>query len=276
MSAPLRMRMPDGTPLSAVLKAWESEEPLCGAQKRQRRGSHKGRKISHQERLWDAAPAPVASPLSPASALADEERERAALLSGRRRRRFLNDLFLKSLAEHPLLCGDISSLFTPAPFGRQRVSAFGELCEHGLRDAFVASDLPDKSRHTAASLPEASGSCAAAWARVGRRGRAALRRAVNGALPTLLHAESVLQSVSSDAHEAESAAGTEPACQIAGDSFSRLLVHSLCAWAGTLSCRSVTLADGSRVAVVRRRVNVTASQCAAPTSCSEFLLTNSC
>jgi hypothetical protein len=100
MTAP-KMRMPDGKSLAAVLTEWERKEAaLYGSagggnkQKRQR-----GRGARRAERAWDSDVHPT--PRAAVAFADDAERDRhevACLLSGRRRRRFLNDCLLHDLA----------------------------------------------------------------------------------------------------------------------------------------------------------------------------------
>jgi hypothetical protein len=272
MTAP-KMRMPDGKSLAAVLSEWErKEEQLYGSaggtgghkQKRQR-GRVGRRATSAAERAWDGD---AVLPTARAAAVAfadDAERERhavACLLSGRRRRRFLNDCLLHDLAG-PLRASDIGELFAPVPFGRERKTLFSRLLEEEtLAEKFMAGALP----HMDAPPCPPTSALAAAWARVGRRGRIALRRGVSCSLPHVLEQEAVLRAFAT-ASEAEGAC-----CELHGDAFSRLLAHALCAWTGTLVSSSHTTLDGGRCTRVTRRHGAIRSDAFELPACSSFLL----
>jgi hypothetical protein len=161
-----------------------------------------------------------------------------------------------------LRASDIGELFAPVPFGRERTSVFARLLEENLLEKFMADEaLPTC---VDAACPPTS-ALAAAWARVGRRGRIALRRGVTCSLPHVLEQEAVLRAFAAAPEDAGSC------CELQGDAFSRLLVHALCAWTGTLVSSSHTTDDGGRCTLVTRRRG-SSSACAEPLPpCSSFL-----
>jgi hypothetical protein len=254
------LRMPDGTPLAALLSSWESREAALFGGVTQKKTRSRGRKASAAEHKWDAAPR-VAAKADHDDDEALEREHTARTLSGRRRRRYLSDCFLRELAG-PLLAEDIAMLYAPVPFGVQRETCFEQLAQQPrLAQEFMACvDAP--LEETAASTSDTGAICQA-WARVGRRGRVALRRGVAGALFTVQQTEAALSAF---------LASSETTLELEGlDSYTRLLVHALCSWSGKLASSSHTAPDGARSTLVRRRADGRDDGTALP-QCSSFLL----
>jgi hypothetical protein len=253
------LRMPDGTPLAALLSSWESREAALFGGPHQKTRS-RGRKASAAEHKWDAAPR-VAAKADHDDGEALEREHTARTLSGRRRRRYLSDCFLRELAG-PLLADDIAMLYAPVPFGVQRETCFEQLAQQPrLAQDFLA--CVDAPLEEAVASTSDTGAICLAWARVGRRGRVALRRGVAGALFTVQQTEAALSAF---------LASSELSLELEGlDSYTRLLVHALCSWSGKLASSSHTAPDGARSTLVRRRADGRDDGAALP-RCSAFLL----
>ena len=249
MSAP-SLRLPDGSRLSAALAQWEKrEESAFGESTRQRRS---GRRVPAAERRWsDTCAAVKASTTTAQFADNDADLDAARLLSGRRRRRFLNECLLRELGG-PLRAADIASLYSPVPFGFERATALEQLSSSSrLLEEFL--DLREQTA-PASAQQALNGTAAAAWARVGRRGRVALRRCVAGSLPLLDEVEEALRAF--DAGEANS-------LSLPGDAYRRLVTHALSSYLGLVSS-SFTDDLGNRCTLVRRRCGAVSASHALP------------
>lgn len=223
MGAPT-LRMPGGLSLAEVLRRWDDHASTFSTPPHAERREGRRRK----ERRWAANPA-------------DDDPELGVLraLGGRRRRRALQDGLLRDLAG-TLDAADVAGLFAPVPFGGPpRETVFGQL--HGeLLAAFL-------NRQEAPAAPVSAPVCAgtpgaAAWARVSRRGRLALRSLSRLRLLEL---------------EAELRAGDGTELVVCGDAYARLVAHALCAWLSLPV--STSLLEGERVVVVRRLLGDEAS-----------------
>ena len=226
-------------------------------EKRQRRS---GRRVPAAERRWsDTCAAVKESPTahSVGTLHGDEDADLAAarLLSGRRRRRFLNECLLRELGG-PLRAADIASLYAPVPWGYERTTVLSQLSSSShLLEEFL--DLREQT--TAAPAPQTlSGTAASAWARVGRRGRVALRRCIAGSLPLLQEVEEALRAFQG---ASSSAADT---LTVPGDAYTRLVTHALCAYLGNLCSSSYTDEQGNRCTLVRRRCDAASASDALP------------
>ena len=256
MSAP-SLRLPDGTSLGSALASWEKREERAFGEPQRR----SGRRIPAAERRWLASSgAATAKALIAADAL-DADLDAARLLGGRRRRRFLNDCLLRELSG-PLRAADISALYVPVPWGVERSTVLEQLSSSArLLDDF----LERREQCVPAPAPQTqSGSAAAAWARVGRRGRVALRRGVAASLPFVQELEQALRAFES-APDAEA-----PTLTVPGDAFARLITHALCAYLGLASGSTVDEL-GNRCTLVRRRLGAAPASPALP-PCSAFVL----
>ena len=250
MSAP-SLRLPDGSRLSAALASWEKrEESAFGENKRQRRS---GRRVPAAERRWsDNCAAVKASTTTLHEVDDDADLVAARLLSGRRRRRYLNECLLRELGG-PLRAADIAALYAPVPWGFERTTVLEQLSSSSrLLEEF--RELREQTAPTCAPQTP-SGTAASAWARVGRRGRAALRRCVAGSLPLLDEVEAALRAF-------EAVSGTDT-LTVPGDSYTRLVTHALCAYLGLVSS-SLTDEHGNRGTLVRRRCGAAAASHALP------------
>ena len=258
MAAPT-LRLPDGQSLGAALASWESREERAFGEKPQRRS---GRRVPAAERRWlDAAAKPTAAKALVAVD-ADADLDTARLLSGRRRRRYLNDCLLRELGG-PLKAADIAELYQPVPFGFERTTVLEQLSASSrLLEDFL--ELREHSAPQPATPQTQTMSSSAAWARVGRRGRVALRRGAVGSPSLLVEVEQALR-----AFEAASGADTA-SLMVPGDSFARLITHALCAYLGLASASS-TDEQGNRCTLVRRRRGAQAASPALP-PCSTFLV----
>ena len=250
MSAP-SLRLPDGSRLSAALASWEKREESAFGDKRQRRS---GRRVPAAERRWsDSCAAVKASTTTVHDADDDADLVAARLLSGRRRRRFLNECLLRELGG-PLRAADIAALYAPVPWGYERSTVLEQLSAlPSLKNEFL--ELREQTAPTSAPQPLHGGTAASAWARVGRRGRVALRRCVAGSLPFLDEVEAALR-----AFEADSGADT---LSVPGDAYARLITHALCAYLG-LQSSSLTDEHGNRGTLVRRRCGAVSASHALP------------
>ena len=239
MSTP-SLRLPDGQRLSAALASWEMrEESAFGESKRPRRS---GRRVPAAERRWSENCAAVKAALTPhAGGEDDADLDAARLLSGRRRRRFLNECLLRELGG-PLRAADIAALYAPVPFGFNRTTVLEQLNSSG----HLLADFLELREQTAPTCaPRAlSGTAACAWARVGRRGRVALRRCVAGSLSLLDEVEQTLRAFE---------AGSADTLTVCGDdAYKRLVTHALSSYLGLVSS-SFTDDLGNRCTLVRRR-----------------------
>ena len=255
MAAPT-LRLPDGQSLGAALASWESREERAFGEKPQRRS---GRRLPAAERRW-AADSGAAKPTA-AKALgaadADADLDTARLLSGRRRRRYLNDCLLRELGG-PLKAADIAELYQPVPFGFERTTVLEQLSTSSR----LLEDFLELREHSAAApAPPTQSGAASAWARVGRRGRVALRRGAVGSPSLLVEVEKALRAFDA-ASEADTLAAP-------GDAYARLITHALCAYLGLASASS-TDEQGHRCTLVRRRRGAPASPALPPASA--FLL----
>ena len=252
------MRLPDGSTLASALeRSWELREAaVFGAHARQR--ARHGRKAAAAERAWSAAPPSTSAPHDSG---VDDDLSAASHLSRRRRRRFLNDCLLRELAG-PLLASDIAALYAPVPFGVARATVLAQLAsKRDLADAFLELRVDAGAPETTYAREEP---VAAAWARVGRRGRAELRRGVASSLYTVQALEAALRDF---------LASDEELRRLSGDGYARLLTHALCAWSGAVACSSATDPEtGARCSLLRRRRG---TACAALPACSDFLLKTS-
>ncbi len=246
--------MPDGTPLASVLASWDARDEARGGASVARGDAQKRRRGTKAERSWAAA-----APPTPQQTREGDESLR--LLSGRRRRRYLNELQLRELAGE-LDAEDVGALFTPVPFGVERTTLFAQLRACSLVDDFLAH-ADAAHGHADPATRAATCATAVAWLRVGRRGRVALRRGVAGAPLTVLAQEAALQAFN---------ASSASSVVLEGDSFSRLLTHALVAWRGPpLTSSSTTDADtGARGVLVRK--SGAAAGASPAVSCSSFLL----
>jgi hypothetical protein len=255
------MRLPDGSSLGAALASWETREERAFGEKPQRRS---GRRLPAAERRWAADCAPAAKAAT-AKALhtadGDTDLDAARMLSGRRRRRFLNDCLLRELGGE-LRAADIAQLYTPVPWGYERTTVLEQLNSSSR----LLEDFLELREHSApAPTPQSHAASSVAWARVGRRGRAALRRGAVCSLPLLQEVEQALR-----AFESGSNAPADETLRVPGDAFARLITHALCAYLG-LTSTSSTDEQGNRCTLVRRRRGSSPASPALP-PCSAFLL----
>ncbi|GLC37916.1 hypothetical protein PLESTB_001502800 [Pleodorina starrii] len=238
--------MPDGRSLTHYLAQEREREQL-----RRRKAELRGKDLQFAQLLRQRT-----STMSDLELAELKAMENAGV---RRRRRWLNDKTLRDLAG-PLSAADMESQFKPAPFGMAVPSPLAQAmspANAALWDNFRNIDPEKEARvlqkwaaHQRESAPLRQRPLSQAalalqrWAAVGKKARAALKRA---------NPSSVMQLEMQILDFFEQAGPTEQLLMPLEDGFARLLVHGLSEFYGLLSASRPDPATGATVVAVYRR-----------------------
>ncbi|KXZ55196.1 hypothetical protein GPECTOR_3g340 [Gonium pectorale] len=237
--------MPDGRSLGQYLAQEREREQL-----RRRKAELRGKDLQFAQLLRQRGTA--------ASELELAELKAMEAAGVRRRRRWLNDKTLRDLAG-PLSAADMEAQFKPAPFGSAAPSALAQAmspANAALWENFRNIDPEKEARvlqkwaaHQRDSAPLRQRPLSQAalalqrWAAVGKKARAALKRA---------NPASVLQLELQVLDFFEQAAPGATLLMPLEDGFARLLVHGLADFYGLLSTSRTDDSGATCVAVYRR------------------------